>query len=197
MTKYWLFSGPQENWEKAISHGTWGAEPGSQPAKQCWSKIRPGDIALFYATHPVKGLIGLGILKAKTKSTIQIWNTTHKLKHDYECRAPFETIFHVLDSSKEPINISDLSIQKISGMNSLVDKTEIKEIFYRLRKQWRIGKPSLLARKTVILRSTRKYKQIRNWTVFIIGTLFGFLFEKGLDLFLKLVTHFNGNPPNS
>ncbi len=53
----WLAIGPAENWQIGIKKKTWAVSPAQQ---KTWEKLAPGDLVFFYATTPVKGIIGYG-----------------------------------------------------------------------------------------------------------------------------------------
>jgi hypothetical protein len=53
----WLAIGPAENWQIGIRKKTWAVSPAQQ---KTWEKLASGDLVFFYATAPVKGIIGYG-----------------------------------------------------------------------------------------------------------------------------------------
>jgi hypothetical protein len=59
---YWLAIGPAESWEIGIKEKVWAV---SHHNAKAWEKVQPGDLVCFYATAPVKGIIGI----AKVQST--------------------------------------------------------------------------------------------------------------------------------
>jgi hypothetical protein len=60
----WLVIGSVQNWETALSQPVpiWGLKPAHKVA---FDSLQPGDTTWFYATAPVSGVIGLGLVKDK------------------------------------------------------------------------------------------------------------------------------------
>ena len=68
---YWLVVGPPENWKTAFEHGNiWGL---ILKQRYLWEKLNEGDSVLFYATKPVSGLIGYGVIKTKFRQDKPFW----------------------------------------------------------------------------------------------------------------------------
>lgn len=53
----WLAIGPPDNWKIGIKKKVWAVSPAQ---RKSWEQTRPGDVVYFYATAPVKGIIGYG-----------------------------------------------------------------------------------------------------------------------------------------
>jgi len=73
MPKWWLAVGAPENWQIAFGFGgIWGLKA---TAKQTtlWKNLSQGDNVLFYATNPVSGLIGYGVVRTKFKQDKPLW----------------------------------------------------------------------------------------------------------------------------
>lgn len=60
----WLVIGSVQNWETALSQPVpiWGLKPAHSAA---FDSLQPGDTVWFYATAPVSGVVGLGLVKDK------------------------------------------------------------------------------------------------------------------------------------
>ena len=173
----WLLSGPQANWETALTHGTWGVEAGSHVVKQCWNTIEAGDILLFYATKPVKALIGVGIAKATYISDVVLWENDQGKTCEH--RVPFEVCFHVLgDEHASPIPIGDVKPQLVRSSVNVVASENAKAIWKRIHTTWRIWKPSWVRRKTVMLRADPKWPLVRGFSLFILGAIASWLIER-------------------
>jgi len=72
-TKYWLVVGSPKNWETAFKYGNiWGLKDSARQ-KLLWEQIAEGDILIFYATSPVSGVIGYGVVKTKFKQDRPLW----------------------------------------------------------------------------------------------------------------------------
>ena len=71
--KYWLVVGSPRNWETAFENGNiWGLKDSARQKLQ-WEQIAEGDILIFYATSPVSGVIGYGVVKTKFKQDRPLW----------------------------------------------------------------------------------------------------------------------------
>jgi len=69
--EYWLVVGSSKNWDIAFNHGNiWGLK---QTQRHLWERLDENDKVLFYATHPVKGIIGFGIVRTKFKQNKPLW----------------------------------------------------------------------------------------------------------------------------
>jgi len=71
--KWWILSGSPKNWETAFKEGNiWGLRPIERMVSQ-WEKLSKGDRLLFYATKPVSGIIGYGIVQTKFRQDKPLW----------------------------------------------------------------------------------------------------------------------------
>lgn len=73
MVKWWLAVGSPDNWKVAFEQGSiWGLR--ATPRQEAiWKSLSEGDYLLFYATRPVKGVIGYGIVRTKFKQDRPLW----------------------------------------------------------------------------------------------------------------------------
>jgi predicted RNA-binding protein len=71
----WISVGKVKNWETAISGNIWGVKP---TQKNLWEKLQKGDLLLFYATSPIKGVIGIGKVENKFKQDKPLWEEERK-----------------------------------------------------------------------------------------------------------------------
>ncbi len=68
---HWLVVGAPKNWDIAFNHeNIWGLK---QTQHHLWESLQENDTILFYATHPVKGIIGFGIVRTKFKQNKPLW----------------------------------------------------------------------------------------------------------------------------
>jgi len=68
---YWLVVGSSANWKVAFENGNiWGLK---ETQRHLWERLNEGDTLLFYATQPVRGIIGYGILRTKFKQDRPLW----------------------------------------------------------------------------------------------------------------------------
>ena len=73
---YWLIIGSPENWEEAFQKGNiWGF---SERQSHTWNKLKEGDVILFYAKEPIRGVLGYGIVKTKFRQTQPLWSAEIK-----------------------------------------------------------------------------------------------------------------------
>jgi len=89
----WLVIGVVQNWETALSQPVplWGLKTRYQAEFQT---LNIGDMLWFYATAPVKGIIGLGVIKDKyTDNMNLVWDEELKQK---EVIWPLRFRIHVL-----------------------------------------------------------------------------------------------------
>lgn len=73
MAKWWLAAGSPEHWQIAFAFGKiWGLRAIKRMVTQ-WENISAGDYVLFYATKPVSGIIGYGVVRTKFKQDKPLW----------------------------------------------------------------------------------------------------------------------------
>jgi EVE domain len=90
--KYWLAVGTPQNWETAFDLGnTWGLK-NKGPQATNWKQVQIGDILIFYAVSPVKGIIGYGVVQQKLKQDTPLWPEESAKK---EVIWPLRLIFEV------------------------------------------------------------------------------------------------------
>jgi predicted RNA-binding protein len=90
--KYWLAVGTPQNWKTAFDLGnTWGLKS-KGPQATNWKQVQIGDILIFYAVSPVKGIIGYGVVQQKLKQNTPLWPEESAKK---EVIWPLRLIFEV------------------------------------------------------------------------------------------------------
>ena len=90
--KYWLAVGTPQNWKTAFDLGnTWGLK-NKGPQATNWKQVQIGDILIFYAVSPVKGIIGYGVVQQKLKQNTPLWPEESAKK---EVIWPLRLIFEV------------------------------------------------------------------------------------------------------
>jgi len=67
---HWLIIGPPANWEIGITNKMWSL---STRYEKFWARLQPKDNILFYATAPVKGVIGSGVVVKTKKNQSPFW----------------------------------------------------------------------------------------------------------------------------
>lgn len=69
---YFLIVAPQDNWVISLQQKICGVPPAEINRVQ-WKKAQPKDVALLYATAPVKGLIGYARILEKLEDYSPLW----------------------------------------------------------------------------------------------------------------------------
>jgi hypothetical protein len=134
--KIWISVGTPENWETAIAGNIWGVVEG---LKSTWEKLQKGDILLFYATSPIKGIIGVGKIKNKFKQDKPLW--AKEIKENrviWPYRYDFEVEFLLprSDWENKKVNVTGLNVNIRSGLNLIKDKEAIKLLLQRMDEAW-------------------------------------------------------------
>lgn len=176
----WILTGNEENWETALNSGNiWGVREGKLVNR--WKKLQKGDLLIFYAKSPVKGVIGVGRLESKFKQDKPLWQDEVRLgRVIYPYRFDFQ-ILGVLSPDRwrgEPLSISDLSVSIQAGVNPVAKKETVEEIINRLSEKFSLDLeiPEIKVAKKKI-KSQSLHDQIRDKLV-EIGQLERFISEK-------------------
>ena len=73
---YWLAVGSPTNWDTAFNNGNiWGLK---ESQRRLWENVNDGDVLLFYATIPVRGVIGYGVVQTRFKQSKPLWPDERK-----------------------------------------------------------------------------------------------------------------------
>lgn len=73
MPKWWLAVGPHKYWQIAFEQGSiWGLKA-TRRHNALWNRLSEGDNVLFYATMPIGGVIGYGVVRTKLKQDKPLW----------------------------------------------------------------------------------------------------------------------------
>ncbi|MEM3011460.1 MAG: hypothetical protein QXE76_06580 [Candidatus Bathyarchaeia archaeon] len=73
MQKWWLAIGPPEYWQIAFEQGSiWGLKA-TRRHNAHWQSLSEGDYILFYATRPISGIIGYGVIRRKFRQNKPLW----------------------------------------------------------------------------------------------------------------------------
>jgi len=71
LSNYWMMVGSPANWKQAFEEkNIWGLR---SRQKHRWDALAQNDTLLFYATHPVAGLIGYGTVQTKFLQDQPLW----------------------------------------------------------------------------------------------------------------------------
>lgn len=180
--KIWILTGNEENWEIAVRDKVWGVREGR--LKNYWNKLEKGDLLLFYAKAPVKGLIGLGVVESKFKQDRPLWPDEIREKRViYPYRFGFQIVYYLPDSWKEKrIDVGDFRLPYQSGINPLTNSDTARELLQRVKRIWNVEPPIIAIKevkteKVPALEGTTLHNQIRD-KLYIIGQLNNFISEK-------------------
>jgi len=73
MSRWWLAVGPPKYWKTAFEQGSiWGLRT-TKRHDALWKILSEGDNVLFYATLPVGGVIGYGVVQRKFTQDKPLW----------------------------------------------------------------------------------------------------------------------------
>jgi len=139
--KLWILTGNEENWETALNSGNvWGVREGGLVSR--WKKLLKGDLLLFYAKSPVKGLIGVGKVESKFKQDRPLWpDEIRENRVIYPYRFDFQ-ILGVLAPSKwmaEAVSVADLPLGLQAGVNSISKNNVIEELLNRVKDKFNLS----------------------------------------------------------
>jgi predicted RNA-binding protein len=118
--KFWVSSGSPENWKVGIERGgVWAVNP---KLKDRWKRLSPGDVLVFYATHPISGIIGIGRIKKIEEGDKPIWpEEIQRGKAIWRYRFWFD-ILHKVEPEKwkeQKIFVKDLRVSVRAGLDHL------------------------------------------------------------------------------
>ena len=73
MPNWWLAVGRPKHWQIAFEYGSiWGLRSTSRQIV-LWEQLQQDDFVLFYATSPVSGVIGYGVVRTKFRQDKPLW----------------------------------------------------------------------------------------------------------------------------
>jgi len=89
----WLAIGPVANWEIGLKKKVWAVSPAQS---KTWEKVAPGDRVFFYATAPVKGLVGYGTVSRTRVDETPFWPDEKAKGHTlWPYRIEFSSVTHI------------------------------------------------------------------------------------------------------
>lgn len=130
---YWLLVGPPANWEIAVKKKIWGL---SFKHQKRWKQITAEDIALCYATAPVKGIIAIGTVSGTRQNTTLFWpQEVSDNRSLWPLRIAFGEMEALLIENWQTARIS-ISWERISLQTALqhIDDARARVIVQDLRK---------------------------------------------------------------
>jgi len=136
----WILTGNEENWETALNSGNvWGVREGNLVSR--WQKLQKGDLVLFYAKSPVKGLIGVGRIESKFKQDRPLWpDEIRENRVIYPYRFDFQ-ILGVLTPDKwgtGAVTVADLPLSLQAGVNPVSKHEVVMELLNRVKDKFNL-----------------------------------------------------------
>ena len=144
----WISTGTPENWETAISGSIWGVR---EKLKHAWERLQKGDILFFYASAPVKGIIGVGRIENKFKQDKPLW--AEELKQNkviWPYRYDFKVEFALPRAEWETKRVGVVGFPIMAGLNSVKDIGATKSLLQKMDETWNTELTNLLEEKPVI-----------------------------------------------
>lgn len=178
----WISTGTAENWETAISGSIWGVVEG---LRSRWEKLQKGDLLLFYATSPVKGVIGVAVIENKFKQDKPLW--ARELKENrviwpYRYDFKVEFVLPRTDWESNRVGIAGLNVNIRAGLNPLKDQKSIKLLLQRMDQTWSTDLVKLLEgvsvpAKVFVKKEVNLHDQIKE-KLLELGKIEGYIAEK-------------------
>lgn len=125
MSSYWLVVGSVKNWQTAFEHNNiWGLR---ETQRYLWETISEGDRLIFYATKPVGGLIGCGLVRTKFKQNTPLWpQEFEERKVIWPFRFEFDVEYCLSPNIWEVKKLISKELWPRSGFQHLPDTTGYK-----------------------------------------------------------------------
>lgn len=120
-TRFWLAVGTPENWHTAFDYGgIWGLKNSQQ---RFWDRISENkDLVFFYATMPVGGVIGYGLVRTKLHQISPVWPRERgENRVIWPLRFEFEVLSALAPSvwARQKIVVSELKSRARSGFQEV------------------------------------------------------------------------------
>jgi len=174
MPKWWIAAGTPEHWQVAFDMGKiWGV---TDKKFTQWKKLSSGDYVLFYATKPVSGVIGYGIVRTKFKQDKPLWPREEEEKRViWPYRFEFDVEYCLPQDKWETHKVSSKYMAAVArGGFQPVKEEEAKDIVTKFRLP--SVKPTVPAQKTISIHNEIKDKLVQ------LGKLQGFVAESEYDM---------------
>jgi predicted RNA-binding protein len=123
---YWLVVGTTQNWDTAFKHGNiWGLK---KTQRHLWEGLNENDKLIFYATKPVGGIIGHGVVRTKFKQSKPLWpDELKKYEVIWPLRFEFDVDFCLPPDKWVSEKIVSKELWPRSGFQ-LLDQTTAKKL---------------------------------------------------------------------
>lgn len=147
---HWLVVGSVKNWHTAFKHGNiWGLK---ETQRHLWESLSENDSLIFYATMPVGGIIGYGLLRTKFKQTEPLWpDELKERKIIWPLRFEFDVEFCLSPNNWATDKIVSKELWPRAGFQ-LLSKNIGESLTYnvtRLAHNFKQKQPALISEPTV------------------------------------------------
>lgn len=122
MVNCWILVGNEESWKTAFDKFIWGIK---KIFKNRWELVKKDDLLFFYATYPIRGIIGYGIVKEKLIGKNLVWEDEKKEK---KIIFPYRILFDRNKERKEIIKVSPYETSLMAGINLIKNERVIKKL---------------------------------------------------------------------
>jgi hypothetical protein len=147
-----------------------------------WKTLQKEDLLLFYAISPIKGIIGVGVVKNKFKQDKPLWPEEIKENkaiwpYRYEFRTEF--VLPRSDWETKKIDLSKLKLVIKAGLNPVENKQKIEQIFQEMDKLWNTELIKLIEESPQKLpqKEVSTHKEIKE-KLLELGRIEGYITEK-------------------
>lgn len=130
----WISTGTPENWETAISGNIWGVR---ESLKYAWEKLQKGDLLFFYATKPIKGIIGVARIGNKFKQDKPLWKQElkeNKVIWPYRYDFKVEFVLPRVDWETKKVSVTGLPI--MAGLNLIKNMNLARSLLQKMDGDW-------------------------------------------------------------
>lgn len=174
MPKWWIAAGPPEHWKTAFDFGKiWGV---IDKKFAQWDKLLNGDYILFYATKPISGVIGYGIVRTKFRQDKPLWpKEVSEGRVIWPYRFEFDVEYCLPQDKWETHKVSSNYIAASARGGFQPVKEEEAQVIIRKLTLPSI-KPEVSAKMPVSIHDEIKYKLVQ------LGKLQGFIAESEFDV---------------
>ena len=174
--EFWLLVGDEENWERALAENIWGV---TRVHRKTWEKLGSGDVVLFYVKRPVKGVIGVGVIKTKFKQDKPLWRREIESgKVIWPYRFEFEVKYALPSSDwrSKAVGLKGLKVKIMGGINPIKDLRKIEKLLAKLDEEWNTNLINLVKPKP-IAKPKSIHEEMKD-KLMELGRLEGFIAEK-------------------
>lgn len=176
----WISTGKPENWETAISGNIWGV---NESLRHTWEKLQKGDLLFFYATKPIKGIIGVARIENKFKQDRPLWAQElkeNKVIWPYRFDFKVEFLLPRLNWESRQVGTVGLKVKIIAGLSPIKDKEAVKLLLQKMDQAWNTEFVKLvekIPKKPLKKEEVNLHDQIKEMLI-DLGKIEGYIAEK-------------------